>query len=685
MCSHPLLITKPDHARGAGNAPEDITSYLESQRTWGLERDSYSGGSYHRGNWPEILYQLHKPRNYAKSSYPKAEDWLYHGRIVISVHDDLPLSKIDTLPDTISSKITGTELEAILRSDPRVEARDIIGRMPMYYIRDDGQRVLAVTSSTISMRMKRFRADNALLCWTTRAGSDNTNDAIVEYLTEHFIWVIQSESLRGLGRPPEVLLKAIKESNKENSSVKNRAGLKFTLVDKSGAGAKTSAEKQAAKVPNVKGTSHAPDGATEQDNKEDNSGGATPEFGDFFVSPLAFDSSSLGLDSRSQASLDRLAAEISGPQPPPAEAPPRRMGDIWGSSDSEAGNPPLTPNRPNPRSVTRHNQPRPRAAPARNKRFRDNRSRSPSTTRQSIADRERRPPKQKPTTRQTRSAPPPPPHGNQPPKPTRGRPKKITDETALPTKQAETAFSTTRPRKAPSETAPPPARRYRLDSRSKSPDRIDERRGEREREPLEKYPTTRQTRPQPFAQPPEQQPSAASGPPSRKPRTKNLPSAVPVQPPEQPPQASEPPPRKHRTKFLPPAVPTKPPEQPTAGSIAPLRKALTKNIPPPAPPPEQQPAVASMPHQRNARTKYIPTPAPPLEQQQFAASFPLQRSARTKNIPPPTRRHRGENRSESPGRNDERRVERGRETPVEQNTSITRRTRLQASPTVRPS
>ena len=236
MNCHKLLKTKPDHERGEGIASEDITSYLESQRGWGPERDGRNeDGSYREGNWPEILYQIQKPGNFSQSDpqYPGGVDWLYHGRIVLSVHDNLPLLKYDTLPDTISSKITGLEMEALLRLNPKVKTRDIVGRMPMYYLSDEGRRLLLYTSSTISMRTSRFRKENALMCWRTRGGTDRTNDMIKAYLEEREPLAIQVGSVQGVGHPPKEVVDALSESNKDNPSVTNRAGQKYALGDQS--------------------------------------------------------------------------------------------------------------------------------------------------------------------------------------------------------------------------------------------------------------------------------------------------------------------------------------------------------------------------------------------------------------------------------------------------------------------
>lgn len=237
FCSDPfeepmLLITKLVHERGQGITPGDITSYLESQRMWGTERGGQYGPNYYEGNWPDVLYQLKKPGHFSKSNYPEAKYWKYNERIVLSVHDSLPLRKYENLPDTISSKISGAELEAMLRSDPRVETRDIKGRMPMYYISETGERTLSFSASTFSMRTHRFRAQHALLCWRERAGSSTTNALVLNYLKEHEPRAFQEGDVEGIGPIPKTVQDAILGSNKTNPAVINRAGQKYALNDK---------------------------------------------------------------------------------------------------------------------------------------------------------------------------------------------------------------------------------------------------------------------------------------------------------------------------------------------------------------------------------------------------------------------------------------------------------------------
>lgn len=434
--SHQILITKPVHERGAGITPGDITSYLESQRMWGTERGGQYGPNYHEGNWPAILYQLKKPGDFSKSNYAEADYWKYNGRIVLSVHDSLPLRKYKNLPDTISSKISGAELEAMLRSDPRVETRDIKGRMPMYYVSETGERTLSFSPSTFSMRTHRFRAQHALLCWRERAGSGITNALVLNYLKENEPRAFQEGNVEGIGPIPKTVQDAILGSNKSNPAVINRAGQKYALGDK-------------------------------------------------------------------------------------------------------------------------QNQPQPKAAPAPKRGLRDNRSRSPPTTGQTITDRKREPLEQNPTTTQKRlpqSAQPPgqPPAASRPP---RGRPR---------TKGLPPAGAPQPPEQQPPLASGPPREGPKMEKK-------------RGRAP---------------SQSPEQQP------PQKRPKMKKAQERAPSQSPEQ-----QSPPRSPEQPIAPPRPLTRGHENDAPTTVLqPQRQEVHEQLPaasiPPGPP------------RTKARTKYVPPPRP---------------------------------------------------------------------------
>lgn len=408
------------------------------------------------------MYQIQKPGDYTvlnKDKYPKADDWVYHGRVVLSVQDNLPLPKYDTLPDTLSSKITGAEMEAMLRLNPRVQARDLIGRMPMYYLSDDGNRLLLYSCSTISMRTSRFRREQALMGWRTRGGTDNTNEMVRAYLEQRAPWAIQQGSTQRVGPPPKKVVDALLESNKNNPAVTNRAGL-------------------------------------------------------FAVRPQ---------------------------QAPPTVAPPQRLDQIGGISDSEAGNPQPSPVL-SPRSIIQRRHRNDPPAPNNRPLKRDPTTMQTRSTR-SAQPPEQHPPEQsgpprpRPRTRNPKPAAPQQPTRQSPPAsrpPTRGndaatgiqQPPQEEDPGQPP------VLSIPPPRdRARTKFVPPRTRTVGRDNRSRSPARNDERRAGREREPPAPNPTTRRTRAQATTagQAPAQQqqrPPPASRPPARGPR-RNPPTTVP--------------------------------------------------------------------------------------------------------------------------------------------------------------
>lgn len=526
MNCHKLLKTKPDHERGEGIASEDITSYLESQRGWGPERDGRNeDGSYREGNWPEILYQIQKPGNFLQSDpqYPGGVDWLYHGRIVLSVHDNLPLLKYDTLPDTISSKITGLEMEALLRLNPKVKTRDIVGRMPMYYLSDEGRRLLLYTSSTISMRTSRFRKENALMCWRTRGGTDRTNDMIKAYLEEREPLAIQVGSVQGVGHPPKDVVDALSESNKDNPSVTNRAGQKYALGDQS-------ARHQPAPP------ARAPAGRLDKIEGNSDSEAMDLQLTRNIPSPRSIVQQKQSRAPPSSKKRPRSQSpdehQPEGPEPPRrrsntearhqpaplARAPPGRSDEIEGNSDSEAINPQLTRNILSPRSIIQQRQ-RHTAPPALEERPRGNRSRSPDE------HQPKRPelPRRRPNMKNLKPAVRPQPPEQLPAATTIQQPQQQDALEQLPV----VSIPPPRTKARVKYVTPPPRRR---DSRSRSPARNDERGAVRGREPLAQNPTTRQTRSQASiaVQPPTQQ-QQKQQPPGRGPK-RNPPMTLPRPP-----------------------------------------------------------------------------------------------------------------------------------------------------------
>lgn len=197
--SYPLL-TELDHPRESGIEPDDVTSFLESQKSWGPERDK---------NWPEILYTFEKKDDRRDPAY-SVKRWKVGTRLVLSGLDSLPLLDYRDIPATLSSALEGRDMEAIKRIDPRIKQRDFIARMPMKYTTKRGIRKSVQSATSIGMKMTRFRQKNGLLSWVGREGSQTIRDALWESLPE---WNKRNNSIRGLKPPTEWEQEKVREGN----------------------------------------------------------------------------------------------------------------------------------------------------------------------------------------------------------------------------------------------------------------------------------------------------------------------------------------------------------------------------------------------------------------------------------------------------------------------------------------
>lgn len=156
------------YPREEGPDPYDETSYLESQKDWGPVRDE---------NWAEILYIFQKAEGHNDPTY-QLKNWKVHGRIVLAGQDKLPMLRFRDLPDTLSSALSGRDMEAMKRTDPRIQQRDIMARMPLYHTTRAGIRKNVQSHSSIGMRMTRFRQKEGMLSWKERDGSQAIQNAL---------------------------------------------------------------------------------------------------------------------------------------------------------------------------------------------------------------------------------------------------------------------------------------------------------------------------------------------------------------------------------------------------------------------------------------------------------------------------------------------------------------------------
>ena len=163
------MLTVSDHPRERGLAANDVTSFLPSQKEWGPDRDT---------DWPKIENNvLHR---FERDNYPVPDyrpTLLYHqGRVVLDAENH-PILDYKVLPATLSSELSGRDMEAMKRLDLRISRKDLRARMPTTILkRGDGNALVErplYTLSAIGMRASRFRKENGLISWTEREGTDS--------------------------------------------------------------------------------------------------------------------------------------------------------------------------------------------------------------------------------------------------------------------------------------------------------------------------------------------------------------------------------------------------------------------------------------------------------------------------------------------------------------------------------
>lgn len=197
------------YPRERGSGLYDVTSFLESQKNWGPVRDK---------NWASILYVFQNRENHKDPSY-ELKNWKFHGKIIISAYDDRPMRRFRDLPDTLSSALHGRDMEAMKRTDPRIQQRDFMARMPLRHTTHAGTRRPLHSASSIGMRMTRFRQQEGMLSWIGRDGSQAIRNALWERLPSDNKL---ANSIRGLEPPSVAEQLEIKKGN--IGKFLNRAG-----------------------------------------------------------------------------------------------------------------------------------------------------------------------------------------------------------------------------------------------------------------------------------------------------------------------------------------------------------------------------------------------------------------------------------------------------------------------------
>ena len=160
-------LTKTDFpATGWGN--EDVTSFLESQKTWGPER----------ANYPTIVFEYKPPSQRNDPEY-EPKEWFHNGCLVLDRYDR-PMIRFRDIPDVLSSTFPGYAAEAIQRIDSRITLTDILMRMPKTVKSQNGKET-ELSENTLIQRTHRFRLKAGCVAWNERRSSK----AIEEFLEEH--------------------------------------------------------------------------------------------------------------------------------------------------------------------------------------------------------------------------------------------------------------------------------------------------------------------------------------------------------------------------------------------------------------------------------------------------------------------------------------------------------------------
>ncbi|MCJ1261094.1 hypothetical protein MMC22_000958 [Lobaria immixta] len=170
------LLGEYDHPRERGIAANDVTSFLPSQKAWGPGRDLH---------WPNIKDNvLHR---FERKGYPipdyQLEVWYYEGKVVLD-SDNHAILNYEVLPATLSSELSGRDMEAMKRLDLRIGRKDFRARMPSTIFTKDKNKPQSRkplhTLSAIGMRTTRFRKENGLISWTEREGGNNIRQYLLK-------------------------------------------------------------------------------------------------------------------------------------------------------------------------------------------------------------------------------------------------------------------------------------------------------------------------------------------------------------------------------------------------------------------------------------------------------------------------------------------------------------------------
>lgn len=171
--SHSWVHPQPD-----GHAPDDRTApvaYPPDQLGWGF---------HDRSCYPPINFVLHQ-QDYRHPNY-EVGYLQFNGLLVLDL-EDKPVKGFHHIPLTVSSRIPGGHIEALLRLDDRATYADIRARMPprvMSIINGQSTWRPVKKLGALSTAAARYREEAGCLVWHDRMGSSVLNDYILANLPE---------------------------------------------------------------------------------------------------------------------------------------------------------------------------------------------------------------------------------------------------------------------------------------------------------------------------------------------------------------------------------------------------------------------------------------------------------------------------------------------------------------------
>ncbi|KAL8926718.1 MAG: hypothetical protein Q9208_002792 [Pyrenodesmia sp. 3 TL-2023] len=182
------------HHQPHGAAANDRTApvaYPPDQLTWGFgSRDQY----------PAINFVLER-KDYTHPNY-EVTAWRYNGYLVLDLSRK-PIRNFRHLPYTISSRIPGGHIEALMRFDDRVDYADIRARMPpTIIVSQNGKAVEKPLKHvrTLSAVTQRYRQSAGCPSWYDEPEGEALNNYVKSILPSECIAENSTRGFRNLAQ-----------------------------------------------------------------------------------------------------------------------------------------------------------------------------------------------------------------------------------------------------------------------------------------------------------------------------------------------------------------------------------------------------------------------------------------------------------------------------------------------------